>query len=189
LPKLFLFLVVTLISLVYFSLDLEDLNAKIKSVLPEKWGKALTSARERILSVGVRYVFSYLSIMGITFSVMLVGFFILKVAHPFLLALLIAFFDLFPIIGVGTVVIPWAIIELILGNTGRGIGLLVLFVVNELIRQFAEPKILGKSLDIHPIITLVLIYAAIALFGLKGLLLIPILVALIGAVDMKNILK
>lgn len=189
LPKLFLFLVVTLISLVYFSLDLEDLNAKIKSVLPESFGKKLTSARERILSVGVRYVFSYLSIMGITFSVMLVGFFILKVAHPFLLALLIAFFDLFPIIGVGTVVIPWAIIELILGNTGRGIGLLVLFVVNELIRQFAEPKILGKSLDIHPIITLVLIYAAIALFGLKGLLLIPILVALIGAVDMKNILK
>ena len=189
LPKLFLFLVVTLISLVYFSLDLEGLNEKIKSILPEGWGRALTSARQRILSVGVRYVFSYFAIMGITFSVMLVGFFILKVAHPFLLALLIAFFDLFPIIGVGTVVIPWAIVELILGNTGRGIGLLVLFVVNELIRQFAEPKILGKSLNIHPIITLVLIYAAIALFGLKGLLLIPILVALIGATDMKNILN
>ena len=86
-------------------------------------------------------------------------------------------------------VIPWAIIELILGNTGRGIGLIVLFVINELIRQFSEPKILGKSLNIHPIITLILIYASIALFGLKGLILIPILVALIGATDLKNIAK
>lgn len=189
LPKLFLFLVVTLISLVYFSLDLEELNEKIKSVLPQKWGKALTAARGRILTVGVRYIFSYFAIMGITFSVMLIGFFILKVNHPFLFALLIAFFDLFPIIGVGTVVIPWAIIELILGNTGRGIGLIVLFVINELIRQFSEPKILGKSLNIHPIITLILIYASIALFGLKGLILIPILVALIGATDLKNIAK
>ena len=186
LPKAFLFLVVTLISLVYFALDLEGINEKVKSVLPPKWGGAVSAARERMLSVGVRYVFSYFLVMMITFSVMLVGFFILRVGHPFLLALLIAFFDLFPIIGVGTVVIPWAIVEIILGNTARGIGLLVLFVVNELIRQFSEPRIVGKSLNVHPIFTLILIYTSIALFGFKGIFLLPFFVAILSLILGKN---
>lgn len=186
LPKMLLFLVVTLISLVYFSLDLEGINEKVKSVLPPKWGSALSAARERMLSVGVRYVFSYFLVMLVTFSVMLVGFFILRVGHPFLLALLIAFFDLFPIIGVGTVVIPWAIVEIILGNTARGIGLLVLFVVNELIRQFSEPRIVGKSLNVHPLFTLVLIYTSIALFGFKGIFLLPFFVAILSLLLRKN---
>ncbi len=189
LPKMFLFLVVTIISLIYFSLDLEEINKKIKSILPEKWGSKLSFAREKILSVGVRYVTSYLLLMGITFSVMLAGFFILRIKHPFLLAFLIAFFDLFPIIGVGTAVIPWAIIELVLGKTGRGIGLIILFVVNEFIRQFAEPKIVGKSLNMHPLITLILIYATISLFGIKGILLIPIFVALAGTFNAKESIK
>jgi sporulation integral membrane protein YtvI len=178
LPKAFLFLVATLISLVYFALDLEGINEKVKSVLPPQWGRVLSAAREQMLSVGVRYVFSYFLVMLITFSVMLVGFFILRVGHPVLFALLIAFFDLFPIIGVGTVIIPWAIVEIILGNTARGIGLLVLFVVNELIRQFSEPRIVGKNLNVHPLFTLVLIYTSIALFGFKGIFLVPIFVAL-----------
>lgn len=186
LPKIFLFLVATLISLVYFALDLEGINAKVKSILPSGWGSAVSEIRERILSVGTRYVFSYLLVMLVTFTVMLVGFFILRVGHPILIALLIAFFDLFPIIGVGTAIIPWAIVELILGNTARGVGLLVLFVVNELIRQFAEPRIVGKSLNIHPLFTLVLIYTSISLFGLVGLILIPLFVALFSSAERKE---
>jgi predicted PurR-regulated permease PerM len=108
------------------------------------------------------------------------------VGHPILIALLIAFFDHFPIIGVGTVIIPWAIVELILGNTARGIGLLILFVVNELIRQFAEPRIVGKSLNIHPLFTLVLIYTSISLFGFFGLILIPLFVALFSSAERKE---
>ena len=186
LPKIFLFLVATFISLVYFALDLEELNKKIRSILPTEWQSALSAVKGRLLSVGVRYVCSYFLIMLITFSVMLTGFLLMRVSHPMLIALLIAFFDLFPIIGVGTVVIPWAVVELILGNTARGIGLLVLFVANELIRQLAEPKILGKSLNIHPLITLVLIYTAISLFGFVGLLLIPILVAMFSSAERKE---
>ena len=177
LPKIFLFLVATFISLVYFSLDLEGLNEKMRAAIPKEWIGPLSMVKGRLLSVGVRYVFSYFLIMLITFSVMLTGFLIMRISHPVLIALMIAFFDLFPIIGVGTAVIPWAIVELILGNTARGIGLLVLFVLNELVRQFAEPKILGKSLNVHPLITLVLIYTSISLFGFVGILLIPILVS------------
>lgn len=189
LPGVLLFLVATLISLCYFALDLEKINLKVKELLPQRWGSALSTIRERLLSVGVRYVASYFILMGITFTVVLFGFLILRVSHAALLALLIAIFDLFPVIGVGTAIIPWAIAELILGNTARGIGLLVLFVINELIRQFAEPKIVGKSLNMHPLITLILIYVTISLFGFKGILLIPIVVAifsLFGLQDKEN---
>lgn len=186
LPKIFLFLVATFISLVYFALDLEELNMKIRSILPAEWQSALSAVKGRLLSVGVRYVCSYFLIMLITFSVMLTGFLLMRVSHPMLIALLIALFDLFPIIGVGTVIIPWAIVELILGNTARGIGLLILFVVNELIRQFAEPRIVGKSLNIHPLFTLVLIYTSISLFGFFGLILIPLFVALLSSAERKE---
>ncbi len=183
LPKMFLFLVITLISLVYFALDLELINEKIKSILPEKVGKYIVKIREKFLSIGVKYVYSYLLIMGITFVVVLLGFLLLRVKHPALLAAVIAFFDIFPVIGVGTVLIPWAVIEIIIGNTARGIGLAVLFIVNELIRQFSEPKILGKNLNMHPIITLVLIYASVSIFGVSGLLLIPVFTVVIKVLE------
>lgn len=181
LPKMFLFLVITLISLIYFALDLEKINEKVKALLPEALSKKIVNVREKFLSVGVKYIYSYLIIMTITFSVVLSGFLILKIRHGVLLALTIAFFDIFPVIGVGTVLIPWAVIELIIGNTAKGIGLIILFVVNELIRQFSEPKILGKNLNMHPVITLFLIYASISIFGVAGILLIPIFVVIINA--------
>lgn len=183
LPKVFLFLVITLISLIYFALDLEPINEKIQSLLPEKVGKYIVDIRERFLSIGVKYVYSYLIIMGITFSIVVVGFLILGVRHAALLAMIIAFFDIFPVIGVGTVLIPWAVIELIIGNTGRGVGLIVLFVVNEIIRQFAEPKIVGKNLNLHPVITLILIYASISIFGVSGILLIPVFTVIINVLQ------
>lgn len=180
-PKMFLFLVITLISMVYFSLDLELVNKKIKSLLPSSLSEKLVKLREKFLSVGVKYVYSYLLIMTITFSVVFLGFLILKIRHGALLALIIAFCDIFPVIGVGTVLIPWAVIELIIGNTGRGAGLIILFVINELIRQFSEPKILGKNLNMHPIITLILIYALVSFFGVAGLMLIPIFTVIINS--------
>jgi sporulation integral membrane protein YtvI len=181
LPKVFLFLVITVISLVYFSLDLEGINQKIGNYLPPKARKSLSDIRGKFLDVGIKYVYSYLTIMGITFAVVLSGFLLLSVKRSVLLAILIASLDLLPVIGVGTVLIPWGVIELILGNTGRGIGFIVLFAVNEIIRQYAEPKIVGKNLNMHPVVTLILIYASFSLFGFKGILLIPILTVIANA--------
>ena len=54
------------------------------------------------------------------------------------------------------------------------VGLLILFVVNAIIRQLAEPKIVGKNLDMHPIATLILLYVGYSLFGLVGLVILPV---------------
>ncbi|MBO5879672.1 MAG: AI-2E family transporter, partial [Clostridia bacterium] len=86
----------------------------------------------------------------------------------------VAVLDLLPLIGVGTVLVPWSIFEFVLGNTGRGIGLIVLLVAHELIRQFAEPRIIGKNLGVHPIISLILLYVGYGAFGFFGILLVPL---------------
>ncbi len=186
-PGVLFFILVTVISSVYFALDLDRINAWVKSVLPERAVKTLVGIKKSMLSVGVKYLRSYLIIMAITFAVMLSGLLILKVENAILLSVIIAVLDLLPIIGVGTVLVPWSVAELILGNTGMGIALIVLLVFHELVRQFAEPRIIGKSIGVHPVISLLLLYVGYFALGLVGILLVPILAVALNIIfDKKN---
>jgi len=173
-PRVFLFIVITVISTVYFAIDLEGVNAAVMKILPEKVGRGLKSFKDGFLSAGVRYARSYLFLFLSTFVTVIVGFLILRVPYAFLFALIISFLDLLPVIGTGTFLIPYAIIELILGSTARGVGLLVLFVIQTVTRQFLEPKILGRNLGVHPILTLVILFVGYSFFGLFGILLVPL---------------
>ena len=173
-PGVLFFILVTVISAVYFALDLDRINEWVKSVLPKGAVKTLIGIKSSAITIAKKYARSYLLIMAITFFVMLAGLLILRVKNFVLLAVVIAILDLLPIIGVGTVIVPWSIIELLLGNTGMGIGLIVLLCAHEIIRQFAEPKIIGKSIGVHPVISLLLLYGGYAVFGLIGILLVPI---------------
>jgi predicted PurR-regulated permease PerM len=111
---------------------------------------------------------------------MLVGLFILKAPYPVLMAIVIAVLDLLPIIGVGFVLIPWGVWSIMIGNVPFGIGILVLFVFQTIIREIIEPKIVGKNLGTHPILTLIFIYVGYSLFGIIGLILVPVLTVLVN---------
>ena len=179
-PQVFFVLLVTIISLVYFALDYDRITRFIKSLLPNKAVSALSNFRDGIFSVIKKYTLSYSLILLITFVTIFTGFLLLGVEHAFVISILVAFLDILPVIGVGTVLIPWSIFEIAMGNKSLGIGLLVLFIANSIIRQFSEPKIVGKSLDLHPIVTLILLYVGYALFGVAGLILLPVLAVSIG---------
>ena len=185
-PRVLFFILISVIAAVYFALDLDRINAFIKSLLPEKTVNLLIGFKNSCISVGMKYLRSYLLLMLITFAVMVVGFLILRVENLVLLATVIALLDLLPLIGVGTVIVPWSVFELVLGNTGRGIGLIVLLVVHELIRQFAEPKIIGKNLGVHPLISLLLLYVGYSAFGFVGLLLVPVLAVVLNVLVSKS---
>ena len=185
-PKVLLFLLVTVISLFYFALDLERINAFVKSLLPPRGRVWLTRLRTGLFEVGRRYIRSYLLLGLITYALLLAGFLILRVKGAALTALFVALLDILPIIGVGTVLIPWGVVQIALGNHFLGIGLLVLFALNTAVRQFAEPKIVGKSLNMHPILTLLLIYVGYALFGLFGLLVLPLIAVIFSAILQKD---
>ena len=174
-PGVLFFILVTVISSVYFALDIDRINAWVKAILPGRISASLVRLKESAMKVSVKYIRSYLIIMGITFSVILVGLLILGVNNVILLSVIIAILDLLPIIGVGTVLVPWSIFELLLGNTGVGIGLIILLVLHELVRQFAEPRIIGKSIGVHPVISLLLLYVGYYALGFVGILFVPLL--------------
>lgn len=173
-PKILFFLLVTLIATVYFCQDIDKINSFVLGLLPEKAREYLGRFKQNSLSVVLKYSRSYFIIMLITFVLMLIGFSILGVRYALILSLALAVLDILPLFGVGTVLVPYSVICFVSGDVRLGVGLALLFVANEVIRQLAEPRILGKNLGIHPLISVILLYAGYSLFGFFGLLLLPL---------------
>ena len=131
-----------------------------------------------------RYVRSYALILLITFCELSAGLLLLGVDAAVLIALLIALFDILPVVGSGTVLIPWAIITAILGNYRLAAGLLLLYVVIVIVRNVIEPKIVGQQVGLHHIVTLLSMVVGTYVFGPIGLLGLPVALAI--AVSMND---
>lgn len=174
-PKVVLALAMVLISSVYFCLDLEAVHKGMMNLLPKGARAWVLRAKDGVLRVVGTYVKSYLILMGITFVVVLVGLLMIRVEYALLLAFVISLVDLFPVLGVGTVLCPWALWCLLSDNVGRGVALLVLWAVAFFVRQFAESRLVGDSLGVHPLLTLFAMYAGFSLGGIVGMLLLPAL--------------
>ncbi len=125
-----------------------------------------------------KYLGSYLLIMLITFAELAVGLLIiLRNPIAFVLAAVIAIFDILPIIGSGLFLFPWAVISMISGEFGVGIGLLILWFILSVIRNIIEPKIVGDQVGMHPLITLLAMIIGQFIYGPLGLLLLPVAIA------------
>lgn len=177
-PGILFSLVVTLIVAYYFAAAGFSQCGKMLAFLPDgaKAGleKRLPRLRERAAQLSFRYLRAYLYLFLITWGELLLGFFILRVRYAFLLSFLIAFVDLLPILGTGSVLIPWSMVQFFGGNAFLGGGLLVLYGIILLVRQFMEPHLLGKSLGLHPILTLFFGYAGWRFFGVFGMIFGPV---------------
>ena len=152
----------------------------MKKILPTRAYEVVLRLRDGSISAFSRYIRSYLILLLITFLEMMLGLFIVGAPYPLLMAGVIALLDLLPVVGVGVVLIPWGVWCFIGKNTALGIGLILLFVVHTVLRQMIEPRIVGKSLGVHPILTLVFIYTGYTLFGFVGILLVPLLTVLMN---------
>ncbi len=185
-PSVLLFIIVSFIACIYFALDLERVNGFVKAKLPERLFAPLVRFKNGILGVGVKYARAYLAIMLLTFVLTLTGLLLLGVNYALLGAAVISVLDILPVIGIGTILIPWAVFEFAFGSRALGVGLLILFLIAEFVRQLAEPKIVGKNLGLHPIASLILLYGSYSLLGIGGILLIPSAVVIINALIGKN---
>ncbi len=178
-PEFFLFLAVLVISSFYFCTDRDSLTVAISSVLPDKWSARLPIVKEKISGTLRGYLKAYLLIMLLTFCEVFLGLSVLGVNYAFILSIIIAIVDILPILGAGTVIVPWAIFSLIVSDYKTGIGLLVLYAAISVIRQVAEPKIVGNTLGLHPLATLASIYVSVRFIGFWGIFIGPIIALLI----------
>ena len=175
-PSIMLFVVVTVISSFYFALDLEAVHRSLVALLPTRFAERIPMVKQRVRRFVIRYLRVYLFLMFITFCELFAGFSILRVEYSFLLALAISVIDIFPVLGVGTALIPWSLIELFDRDFRMGFGLLILWAVVTVVRQIAEPHFVGESIGLHPLLTLVGMYIGFRLFGIPGMLLSPALI-------------
>jgi sporulation integral membrane protein YtvI len=185
LPNAFLVGLVGVISCFYFALDIEELNLKLKSVLPE-WVLIKLRLFKRKMTFGFkRYIKAYMILFSVTFVELFVGFLILGIDYAFGLALLISFVDFLPLFGTGAVLLPWGIVLLFMKKYFMGFGILILLLIITVIRQIIEPKIVGKSLGIHPILTLASLYIGFNVYGIVGMIFFPIIMMIIFAKEEK----
>ncbi len=111
----------------------------------------------------------------ITFFVLALGFLLLRIPYAPLWAGIISLVDALPVLGTGTILIPWSIIELLQGNRILGAGILGIYAIAALIRSVLEPKLVGKQLGLDPLVTLLAMYTGYRLWGILGMLLSPLL--------------
>ncbi len=171
LPTVLLTLTVTLLATYYFSL--QKSRNELMSLLPESSQKRLRRLGGRIGTALRGWARAYLLIMLITAAELYVGLSFLGIDYALLAAIGVALVDILPILGTGTVLIPWSVIGFVSGDRQLGIGLLVLYAVISLVRQLIEPRLIGKSLGLPPLISLIGIYVGFKLFGFVGMLAAP----------------
>lgn len=173
LPSFLAFLLITVISSFYFAIDYDNVKEYISSIIPNSLKNRFPKLKEKTKSLALRYLKAYSLLTIITFFELLVGFLVLRVDYFFLLAVLIAFLDILPVFGVGTALIPWMIFEFFTYDFMMGFGLLVIWAFISIVRQFLEPKIVGETIGIHPVATVIGIYVGFKLFGLLGMFISP----------------
>lgn len=132
---------------------------------------------------------SYALIMSITFIELSIGFSIIGIPNAVTVALIIAIFDILPVLGTGGIMIPWTIFTFIQGDFKMGALLLAVYVFVTIIRNILEPKIVGKQLGLHPVVVLMSIFVGANLFGALGLFGFPITLSLLKHLNDTNNLK
>ena len=173
-PGYLLNILITIIATVFLSSDFPRIKRFLLYQLPEEKQTFLRNVRIHLGRTLGRYVRSYALILFITFTELSLGLALVGVDNPLLLALLIALFDILPVVGSGTILIPWVILSAVSGDYRTAIGLGIVYVIITVIRNIMEPKIIGEHVGLHPIVTLLAMVVGVYVFGGIGLLGLPL---------------
>ena len=172
----------TLVSAFMISARLPVLRQKLHSWLPASWEATYLPAVRQIRRGIWGWLKAQTKLMLITGGVLTAGFLLLRVEYAVFRAALIALVDAVPVLGTGTVLIPWALFSFLRGNTPLGIGLLGIYGVALTVRTVLEPRLVGRHLGLDPLLTLIAFYVGFTLWGFLGMLLAPVLAVAIGTV-------
>ena len=169
-PTMALYFVVTILALYFICTDKIYMLDELEYHLPEKWMKELTKHLRDLIKVLGGYLKAQATLILISFVISLIGLYILyfmgmSIGFPLIIALGIAFVDALPILGSGTVMVPWGIISSLNGDLKLGISIIVLWIIMSLVRQFIEPKIVSGNIGIHPIFTVAAMYTGFKFIG------------------------
>lgn len=188
-PAILVKITVTIIVTVFAAADYHIFIRFIKKHLPEDKKLLLREAKTYIGSTLVKMIISYAKIISLSFVELWIGLSVIRIPNAMLLALIISFIDILPILGTGTVLIPWGIIALCIGEIRIGAGVLILYVVITIIRNIVEPKLVGQQINLHPVVTFACMLLGLKFLGIIGMFGFPIAVALLNNMNERGIIQ
>ncbi len=178
-PKLFVTAVTTVIATYMISAALPEVKDWLRQRLPKLWVKRLRGVRDRARAAFGGWCKAQIKIWLLVFGILSLGLLVLGVEFPLLFAGIIALLDALPVLGTGTVLIPWALVSFLQNSSVLGFGLLALYAVTSLARSVLEPHLVGRQLGLHPLFTLMAFYGGYRIFGVLGMVLLPLIAMLI----------
>lgn len=182
-PAFLIALLISIIASFIIAGDYRKITSFILRQFPEKIKKYIPEVKNIMVNSVFKLFKAYMIIMLITFSELALGLTILGEKYALAIAAIIAVVDILPVLGSGSILLPWALISLINGNYKMTIGLVILYVIILIVRQIIEPKVVGHSIGLHPIITLMALYVGYQLFGIVGMFGLPVLLIIIKSLQ------
>lgn len=184
-PSAFLSVLVTIISCVFMTADYDNIKNMLLSMCSKEKGDKLVNSKRTVARGVSKLVKAYATIMLITFTEMFVGLYFLKLIGVYkggyiaIIAFVTCIVDIIPVLGTGTVIIPWALYNLITGRIGLGIALLILYGVITVLRQVIEPKLVANEVGLPAIVTIMAMFIGARAFGTFGIIILPLTVIIV----------
>ena len=193
-PSALVSILIAIIACCFMTADFPRISGFIKRQISPDKIDVVRDSKSTVSSSLKKIVKAYLLIMLITFSEMFIGLNILKIigvyesSYIFVIAFVTCIVDIIPVLGTGTIILPWAVYSFIMGNIGMGIGLLIMYGVITVIRQIIEPKLVAMQLGLPPFITIIAMFFGLKLFGFIGLFLLPLAITMLKVLNDKGII-
>ena len=143
--------------------------------IPSQQLRILLDSARRMRGVLGKWLLAQCKLMSVTFCILAAGLTLLRIPSSLLWAVLVALVDALPILGTGTVLVPWSVVCFLQGDTPRALGILGIYITAAVTRSMLEPKLLGKHLGPDPLVTLMALYIGYRLWGVGGMILAPLL--------------
>lgn len=168
---IFFTVIVTILSAYFFIAERENLSEYVKKHTPRSIHEKYIFVMNNFKQAVGGYLKAQLKITFVIMVIVFIGLVILRVDYSFFIACIIAFIDLLPIFGTGAVFWPWALFEVLTGNYGMAIGIMVIYFICQVVRQILQPKMVGDNIGVSPFLTLVFMYVGYKIKGITGLIL------------------
>ena len=183
-PSIAIYFSITVIALYFLCVDKIYILDQIEHHLPRTWVMRVGKHIKELTQTLGGYLKAEASLVLVSFIISLIGLYIFKfigfkLEFPLLIALGIGFVDALPILGSGTVMVPWAIICGINGEINLGIAIIILLIIMSTVRQFLEPRLVSKNIGVHPLFTLIAMYTGFKFLGIMGMLIGPIILIIL----------
>ena len=174
-PSILVAVIVVLVSAYFFTAQREEIIRWCKKVAPKAIEARMSMVMYNLKYAVGGYFKAQFKIMAVVGLILLCGFLILGVDYSLLLAILIAFLDFLPFFGTGTALLPWAVYKFFVMDIKTAVGLLIIYGITQLVRQVIQPKLVGDSIGMSPLVTLVFLYIGYRLGSILGMILaVPI---------------